>query len=82
MLINLDFPVTSSMLESKCHKECFACVNACPHKVLKGKQWNINTKRTEIIDYQLCNQKRSLYIKTHNRKHSCGYCMVSCPCGL
>ena len=82
VLINFDFPASSPILDSKCPEQCFACVNACPYKALKGKQWDINTKRSEIIDYQLCNQKRSLYIKLHNRKHSCGFCMASCPRGL
>ena len=82
ILINFDFPVSSPILNSKCPKECFECVNACPYKVLKGKQWDIYTKRYEIIDYLLCNQKRKLYIKSHNRKHSCGFCMVACPRGV
>lgn len=82
VLINFDFPIISPTVTSKCPKECFECVKACPHKALKGKQWSINTNRTEVIDYQLCNQKRRLYIKSHNRKHSCGFCMVSCPHGL
>lgn len=82
LLINFYFPVTLPILESNCPDKCIECINACPHKALKGKQWNINTKRSEIIDYQLCNQKRRLYIKSHNRKHSCGFCMVSCPYGL
>lgn len=82
LLINFDFPVTSPIYDSKCPKECVDCINACPHKALKGQQWNINTKRSEIIDFQLCNQKRKPYIKSHNRKHSCGFCMVSCPYGL
>jgi len=32
--------------------------------------------------YKLCNQKRSLCLKTLHRKHSCGLCMVSCPIGI
>ncbi len=82
VLINFDFPLVSPISESKCPVECMECVKACPHKVLQGKQWDIHTKRSEIIDYQLCNQKRSLYLKTHDRKHSCGFCLVSCPYGL
>ena len=35
----------------------------------------------EIIDYHLCNQKRSTYIKSHGRKNACGLCMVVCPFG-
>jgi len=82
VLINFDFPAASPIFDSKCPEECFECVIACPHNALKGKQWNINAKRSEIIDYQLCNQKRRLYIESHNRKHACGFCMVSCPLGI
>ena len=82
LLINSDVPVSLPVTESNCPEECFKCVNACPHKALEGKQWNIGMKRREIIDYQLCNQKRSLYINTHGKKHSCGFCVVACKHGL
>lgn len=42
-------------------------------------KWEIDTLRNDIIDYQLCNQKRSLYIKKHERKNTCGLCMAACP---
>ncbi len=82
ILIDFEFPISSPIFSSQCPSNCFKCVDACPHKALKGKQWDINTKRFEIIDFQLCIQKRKEYIKKHGRKHSCGFCMVSCPIGL
>ncbi len=82
ILINFDYPSGLPILESKCPEDCFLCVDACPHNALTGHQWNINSKRSDMINYQLCNQQRSLYIKTHNRKHACGFCMVSCTLGL
>lgn len=82
ILINFDLPIGSPITESKCPIECNICVNACPHRALTGYQWNIGTKREKLINYKLCNQKRSLYIKTHHRKHSCGLCMVACPIGI
>ena len=82
ILVNYDLPIGSPILKSLCAEECTFCVNACPHKALKGAQWNINTLRDELIDYKLCNYKRSLYIKNHGRKHACGYCMAACPIGL
>ena len=81
LLINFDFPNPAPILNSHCPETCFACVHACPYKVLTGKRWDIYTKRHEIIDYQQCNQKRSRYIKSRNRKHACGFCMVACPYG-
>ena len=82
ILINSDLPIGSPITKSKCPIGCNICVNACPHKALTGFQWNIGTRREELINYKLCNEKRGLYIKTHHRKHSCGLCMVSCPIGL
>lgn len=82
ILINSDLPMGSPITKSKCPTECNICVNACPYKALTGHKWNIDTKREELINYKLCNQKRSLYIKTHHRKNSCGLCMVSCPIGI
>jgi len=82
ILINSDLSKGSPIAKSKCPTDCNICINACPYKALTGYQWNIDTKREELIDYKLCNQKRSLYIKTHQRKHSCGLCIVSCPIGI
>ena len=82
ILINSDLQIGSPITKSKCPIECNICVNACPYKLLTGYQWNIDTKREELINYKLCNQKRSLYIQKHHRKHSCGLCMVSCPIGI
>jgi epoxyqueuosine reductase QueG len=81
ILINYNLPIGTPITKSKCPPECNICFNACPYKALTGNQWNIGTKREELINYKLCNQKRSLYLKTHHRKHSCGLCMVSCPIG-
>lgn len=82
ILINYDLPKGKPITTSRCPPECNLCVNSCPYNALTGCNWNIASKREESIDYKLCNQKRSLYIKTHNRKNSCGLCMVSCPIGL
>lgn len=82
VLIDHDLPIGKAVTKSKCPPECKMCVDACPHNALSGDQWDIDKKREEIIDFQLCNQKRSEYIKLHNRKHSCGFCIVSCPIGI
>lgn len=82
ILINYDLPIGKPTTKSNCPPECNICVNTCPYHALTGIQWNIDTKREELINYKLCNQKRSLYLKTHDRKHSCGLCMVACPYGL
>ncbi len=80
VLIDYPFEPGERITESRCGT-CSKCVDICPHKALKGVNWNINAQRSEIIDYHLCNQKRSAYIESHGRKHACGLCMVVCPFG-
>ena len=82
ILINYDLPIRGPIMKSKCSSECNLCIDSCPHNALTGHRWNIDTKREELINYKLCNQKRSSYLKTLHRKHSCGLCMVSCPIGI
>lgn len=79
VLIDHSFIYGEKVKESKCPDDCTKCVDICPHKALTGKRWNIDTLRSELIDYHLCNQKRSAYIEKHGRKNSCGLCMVVCP---
>lgn len=79
VLIDHPFPYGQKITESRCPADCTKCVDICPHKALTGRMWNIGTQRSELIDYQLCNQKRSAYIEKHGRKNSCGLCMVVCP---
>lgn len=81
ILINEQFVYGNKSLNSNCPESCKKCVDACPHKALHNVQWNINLLRNDIIDYKLCNERRSLYIKTHGRKNACGLCMVACPFG-
>lgn len=81
VLIDYPFEYGNKITESRCGS-CTKCVDICPHKALAGANWNIHTHRSDLIDYHLCNQKRSEYIKSHGRKHACGLCMVVCPFGM
>ena len=81
VLIDYSFEYGSKITESKCGS-CTRCVDICPHKALTGVNWDITTHRSDLIDYHLCNQKRSAYIKSHGRKSACGLCMVVCPYGM
>ena len=71
----------NKITESRC-ASCRKCVDICPHKALTGLDWDINARRNDIIDYHLCNLKRSKYIEKHGRKSTCGLCMVVCPYGI
>lgn len=81
ILIDYSFTHGKPYLESHCPKDCNLCVNICPYRAVKGTIWNVNTYRDIIIDYHLCNEKRSLFKKEHGRKNACGLCMVACPYG-
>ena len=81
VLIDYPFEYGNKITESQCGS-CTKCVDICPHKALTGANWDISTLRSDLIDYHLCNQKRSAYIESHGRKHACGLCMVVCPYGM
>ncbi len=81
LLIRCSYPDHTPILESKCPAGCSLCVDACPHHALTGHTWQFDSPRAERIDVQRCNRKRSEYLKSHLRKHSCGFCMVACPIG-
>lgn len=82
VLIDAPFVYGSKMTESRCPGGCTKCVDICPHKALTGRAWDIHSQRSELIDYHLCNRKRSDYIEKHGRKNACGLCMVVCPYGV
>ena len=82
-VVLLDYTVENDgiIMESKC-ASCNRCVEICPHKALKGFEWSMDAQRKDLIDYHLCNQKRSTYIEMHGRKNACGLCLVVCPFGM
>jgi epoxyqueuosine reductase QueG len=82
ILIGCDLPARAPIVVSKCPQGCDLCVKACPYGALTGTLWDSGAKRSVLINYHLCNQKRSLYKETHNRKHACGLCMAAYPVGL
>ena len=81
ILIDSQFTYGPRIIKSNCPNSCRKCVEICPYNALHDVKWDIDTLRNDIIDYQLCNQKRSLYIEKHGRKNACGLCMAACPIG-
>ncbi len=82
ILLDCDIPIEKAVLSSRCPEDCNVCTNACLYDALKDKKWSNDLLRNDLIDFELCNKQRSLYIKTHKRKNACGFCMVACPVGL
>jgi len=82
ILIDSEFIYGQKITKSNCPDSCRKCVEACPYHALHNVKWEMDALRNDIIDYQLCNQKRSLYIEKHGRKNACGLCMVACPIGI
>lgn len=81
ILIDAPFTYGAPITESRCPAECMKCVEICPCKALKGRQWTVGTDRSEIIDYQKCNRMRSAFIPKLGRKNACGLCLAVCPFG-
>ncbi|MGM9604999.1 MAG: epoxyqueuosine reductase [Faecousia sp.] len=81
VLIDEPFAYGPKTVNSNCPDCCQKCVDICPHKALHNVRWNIDSLRTDIIDYKLCNEKRSLFLAKHGRKNACGLCLAVCPFG-
>ena len=82
VLIDEPFTYNQKIIKSNCPDSCKKCVDICPYQALYNTNWNIDTLRTDMIDYKLCNQKRSLYLEKHGRKNACGLCIAACPIGV
>lgn len=82
ILIDSQFTYGQRITKSNCPDTCKKCVEICPYHALHDVKWDIDVLRNDMINYQLCNQKRSLYIEKHGRKNACGLCMAVCPIGI
>jgi len=76
MVLAADTPVNIS----KCGK-CTNCVDVCPASAIKGKLWNINITREELIDPFSCRKKARELLKQNIGIESaiCGKCINACP---
>ncbi len=80
ILTNAPLTADNPMDESNC-KDCRKCVEECPAGAIKGRNWNINTNREELLDPVKCRKKaRELSWCRINREISlCGKCFLVCP---
>jgi len=81
MLIDEVFEYGKPFTESRCPEDCTLCVEICPCRALKNRQWTLHTDRSDIIDFQKCNRMRSAFIPKLGRKNACGLCLAVCPFG-
>ena len=81
ILIDAPFEYGIPVTKGRCPEECTRCIDICPCKALKGRQWEEGMDRSEIIDYQKCNRMRSAFIPKLGRKNACGLCLAACPFG-
>ena len=81
VLIDEAFTYGQPITVGRCPEDCTKCVDICPCKALKNRQWAVDKDRSEIIDYQKCNRMRSAFIPKLGRKSACGLCMAVCPFG-
>ncbi len=79
VLTDYPFEPNSPVEESRCNG-CNECVDICPLKAIKGKNWRAGTERDDFLDAELCNQ----IIEESRRIFDapiCGRCMSQCPIG-
>ena len=81
ILIDEVFAYGKPITVGRCPENCTKCIDICPCKALKNRQWTIEKDRSDIIDYQKCNRMRSAFIKKLGRKSACGLCLAACPFG-
>ena len=81
ILIDEAFACGQPITVGRCPDDCTKCIDICPCKALKNRQWSIEKDRSEIIDYQKCNRMRSAFIQKLGRKNACGLCLAVCPFG-
>jgi epoxyqueuosine reductase QueG len=79
-LTNANLNFGKAIEKSSCG-DCMECVKNCPANAISGKLWNIDIKRSELIDVIKCNKiTREISMKKINKEITlCGKCFIVCP---
>ena len=79
-LTNANLDCGKPIEKSSCGN-CMECVKNCPANAITGKLWNIDVKRSELIDVNKCNKTaREITMKSINKDITlCGKCFIVCP---
>lgn len=82
ILLDYPFLTCAKPIKKSFCGDCQVCIKACPDQALYGIDWNPGLTREDLIDYKLCNLKRSGFFMEYGRKSACGHCILVCPWGL
>ncbi|HHT9120509.1 MAG TPA: 4Fe-4S double cluster binding domain-containing protein [Candidatus Hypogeohydataceae bacterium YC41] len=82
VLTNMPLEVGTPEYVGRCGN-CTACVDVCPAKALKGKEWYTGLEREALFDAYACRKKAlELSSKIGIRDSICGVCIRACPLGV
>jgi epoxyqueuosine reductase len=79
LLTDAPLETVDSPLEQRCG-QCTLCVNICPVKALKGKNYAAGEPRAERFDFLKC-QDYFEKLKATQKYPVCGLCLYVCPHG-
>lgn len=79
VLTNAPLKTTDNPRAQQCG-DCVECVNACPVKAIKGRNYAEGEEREERFDFLKC-QAYFEALKKSRKYAVCGMCLYVCPCG-
>jgi epoxyqueuosine reductase len=80
ILTNAPLLATNNPIEQRCNT-CRACVEICPVKAIKGKNFEFGEVREERFDFRKCQSYFEELKKDTSKKSVCGMCLYICPYG-
>jgi epoxyqueuosine reductase QueG len=80
ILTNAPSLATNNPVEQRCNT-CRACVEICPVKAIKGRNYQFGEAREERFDFRKCQSYFEEMEKDTSKKAVCGMCLYICPSG-
>ncbi len=79
VLTDADLDIAEPVEKSMC-SDCHICVDHCPAKAIKGKNWQLGASRDSIYDaFACCETATKLAKKIEVQSTICGICINVCP---
>jgi epoxyqueuosine reductase len=79
LLTNAPLESIDSPLEQRCG-DCSECVDICPVKAIKGKNYQAGESREQRFEFKKCNDYFE-HLKKTRKYPVCGMCLYVCPQG-